>query len=241
MKKLFWILVVGCFCGGAIAQDPSAVCIQQLGGDERLQSLFKKAPLDISKGQPLEVMANQSKATAKEKAALSLLVSELDKCTELGADWRKQNYPPSINAYGSTYQSFLRAALADLYAGKLTFGDFAKVRDKEFTELRNKITFEVQQIQAQRDMEKRKQEQEARSAEDQRQANAVRQAEQAEAQRRYAEQQAMQADESRRQAALQLLLNQRQAQPYQVQPYQMPVPRTTSCNTIGNQAYCTTR
>ena len=123
----------------------------------------------------------------------------------------------------------------------MTFGDFAKVRDKEFTELRNKITFEVQQVQAQREVEKRKQEQEARSAEDQRQANAIRRTEQAEAQRRYAEQQAMQADESRRQAALQFLLNQRQAQPYQVQPYQMQVPRTTNCNTFGNQTNCTTR
>lgn len=227
MNKLIWIFLVGCICSVAKAQDPSAACYQQLGGDERFQLLFKKAPLDISKGQSLEVMANQSKATSKEKAALSILVSEIDKCTEIGAEWRNQNYPPSINAYSSSYQSFLRSALADLYAGKVTFGDFAKIRDKEFTELRNKIAFERQQIQAQREMEKRKQELAARSA--------------AEDQRRYVEQQEMQADESRRQAALQLLLNQRQTQPYQIQPYQMPTPRTTNCNTFGNQTNCTTK
>lgn len=241
MNKLVWILVAGCFCGGAIAQDPSAACIQQLGGDERLQSLFKKAPLDISKGQSLEVLANQSKATPKEKTALSVLVSELDRCTDLGADWRKQNYPASINGYGNTYQSFLRSAMAELYAGKLTFGDFAKARDKALTELLNKVSIEVQQIQAQRAGEKRQQEQEANVAEEQRRAAVRRSADQAEAQRRYEEQQAMQAEESRRQAAMQYLLNQRQAQPYQVQPYQMPVPRTTNCSTFGNQTNCTTR
>ncbi|MDP1742926.1 hypothetical protein [Polaromonas sp.] len=241
MKNLILVLVVGCFCGGAMAQDPSVACIQQLGGDDRLQSLFKKAPLDISKGQPLEVLANQSKATAKEKAALSILVSELDRCTELGADWRKQNYPASINGYGNTYQSFLRSAIAELYAGKLTFGDFAKARDRELTELLNKVSQEVQQIQAQRAGEKRQQEQAANAAEEQRRAAARRSADQAEAQRRYEEQQAMQAEESRRQATLQYLLNQRQVQPYQVQPYQIPIPKTTNCTTFGGQTNCITR
>lgn len=224
-----------------MAQDPSAACIQQLGGDERLQALFKKAPLDISKGQPLEVLANQSKATAKEKAALSILVSELDRCTELGADWRKQNYPASINGYGNSYQSFLRSAIADLYAGKLSFGDFAKARDREFTELLNKVNNEVQQLQAQRAANARQQEQAAATAEEQRKAEMRRSFEQAEARRHEAEQQAIRAEESRRQAAIQYLQNQRQMRPIQVQPYQMPVPTTTNCNTFGNQTNCTTR
>ena len=228
-----------------MAQDPTAACFQQVGGDDRLQSLFKKAPLDISKGQPLEVLANQSKATANDKAALSILVSEIDRCSALGADWRLQNYPASINAYLNTYHSLLRSAIADLYAGKLTFGDFAKARDREQTELINKVSVEVQQIQAQRDGDKRKQEQEANLADEQRRAAARRSAEQAQAlaqaQRRYEEQQAMQADESRRQAALQFFLNQRPVQPYQLQPFQMPVPKTTNCSTYGNQINCTTR
>lgn len=241
MNTLMWFIVLGCLPGVVMAQDPSAACIQRLGGDERLQHLFKKAPLDISKGQPLEVLANQSKATAREKSALSVLVSELDRCTELGADWRKQNYPASIIGYGNSYQSFLRSAIADLYAGKLSFGDFAKVREREFTELLNRINIEVQQLQAQRAADARLQEQAAVSAEEQRKAEVRRSFDQAEAQRRYAEQQAIQAEESRRQAAMQYLLNQRQAQPYQVQPYQMPVPRTTNCSTFGNQTNCTTR
>ena len=241
MNKLLCILVMSCFSGAAMAQDPSAACIQQLSGDERFQLLFKKAPLDITKGQPIEVLANQSKATPKDKAALSILVPKLDRCTVLGADWRKQNYPASINGYVSTYQSFLRSAMAEVYAGKMTFGDFAKVRGRELTELTNKVGIESQRIQAQRVTEMQQQEQEAKAEDEQRQATARRAAEQAEAQRRYGEQQAIQADESRRQAAMQFLLNQRQAQPYQMQPYQMPIPKTTNCSTYGNQTNCTTR
>jgi hypothetical protein len=188
MIKFVWFLVLSCCCCSAMAEDPSVACIQKLGGDDRLQSLFKKAPLDISKGQPLEVLANQSKATAKEKTALSILVSELDRCTELGADWRKQNYPASINGYGNTYQSFLRSAMAELYAGKLTFGDFAKARDRELTELLNKVSQEVQKIQAQRAGDKRQEEQAANDAEEQRKAAVRRSYEQAEAQGRYEEQ-----------------------------------------------------
>ena len=224
-----------------MAQDPSTACIQQLSGDVRLQSLFKKAPLDISKGQSLEVLANQTKATVKEKIALAILVSELDQCTELGIDWRKQNYPVSINGYVKSYQSFLRSTIANLYAGKLTFGDFAKTRDKEATELANKITAEVQQIEEQRAGEKRHREQEAIAVEEQNRVTAQRLAEQADAQRRYEQRQAVQADESRRQDALQYLLNQRQAQPFQLQPYQMPLPKTTNCSTYGNQTNCITR
>ncbi len=245
MYKVIWALLVLLSCGGALAQDPSAACVSELGEDARFLSLFKKAPLDISKGQPLEVLANPSKPTTKEKAVILILVSEIDRCTALGADWRKQNYPASINGYSNSYQSFLRSAIADLYAGKLSFGDFAKARDREFTELLNKVNFEVQQLQARRAEDTRQQEQAAKVADEQRRAAAQRSAEQAEAQRRYSEQQAMQADESRRQAALQYLLNQRQAQPYQmpvpVQPYQMPVPRTTNCTTYGNQMNCSTR
>jgi hypothetical protein len=249
MNKLIFALVVCGFCNGAIAQDPSVVCTQQLGEDGRFESLFKKAPLDISKGQSLEVLANQSKATAKEKIVLSTLMSELDRCNEVGADWRKQNYPASINGYGNSYRSFLRSAIADLYSGKLTFGDFAKARDRELTELVNKINIEVQQLQAQRtdaarlqqQEATRQQEQEAKAAEAQRQTEVRIWTEKVEAQRRFAAQQEMQAEESRRQAAMQYLLNQRQAQPYQIQPYQMPIPKTTNCTTFGNQTNCTTR
>lgn len=249
MNRVILIFVVVFACRSALAQDPSASCIQQLGGDQRLQLLFKKAPLDISKGQPLEVLANLTKPTIKEKAALSILVAELDRCTDVGSDWRRQNYPASINGYVNSYQSFLRSALADLYVGKITFGDFAKIRDREYAELLNKVNIEGQQLQTRRTETARQQEQEAarqkdqeaKAAEAQRQTEVRLWTEKVESQRRFAKQQEAQAEESNRQAAMQFLLNQRQARPSQMQPYQTPIPRTTNCSTFGNETNCTTR
>lgn len=247
MNRVILTFVVVFACRSALAQDPSVSCIQQLGGDQRLQLLYKKAPLDISKGQPLEVLANQSKPTTKEKAALSILVAELDRCTEVGSDWRKQNHPASINGYVNSYQSFLRSALADLYVGKITFGDFAKTRDREYAELLNKVNIEGRQLQARRADATRLQEQEAarqqepeaKAAEVQRQTEVRIWIEKVEAQRRFAAQQEMQADESKRQAAMQFLLNRRQEQPLYLPP--IPIPKTTNCSTYGNQTNCTTR
>lgn len=174
MNKLIWALVVIPFCGSVMAQSPTNSCVSQLGEDARFQSVFKKAPLDISKGQPLEVLGNQSKVTSNDKAALEIFVTELDRCWALGADWRKQNYPASINSYSNSHQSFLRLAIADLYAGKLTFGDFAKARDKAQTELLNKVDIEVGQIKAQRADEQQQQEQEAMRVAESRRQEAMR-------------------------------------------------------------------
>ena len=238
MNKLIWALAVIPFFGSAVAQSPTNTCASQLGEDAKFQSLFKKAPFDISKGQPLEVLGNQSKATLSDKAALEIFVTELDRCWALGADWRKQNYPASINGYSNSYQSFLRLAIADLYAGKLTFGDFAKARDKAQTEFLNKVNMEVGQIQAQRAGEKQQQEQQSSAA-------ALRSAERAEEQRRYeeqrlfAEQEAMRVAESRRQEAIRSFYESNKPQPLPI--IQLPQRRTTDCSTLGNYTTCTTR
>ena len=81
-----------------------------------------------------------------------------------------------------------------------------------------------------------------KQADEQRKADSRRVFEQQQAQRSYEAQQAAQADESRRQAVLQYLLNQRMNQ-NTAQPYRLPVPETstTDCRQYLNGVRCTTR
>lgn len=238
MNKINATIFALFFCNLAFAQNPSSPCLAQLKEDPKVQVLWEKLPFDVTKGQPLEVLANNSKPTSKEKAALSFFASEGERCLDLGAEWRQQNYPPAIISLFNTYRVEMVSALADLYAGKTTYGELAKFRAKRTADLQNSVDVVVRDLEIQRAANE-KQRREAAAQESQAQKQAQEQRDAIAQQQRFSEQQAQQQqEESRRQAALQFLRNQK---PYQVPLYQMPIPQTTNCTAFGNQMNCTTR
>ena len=247
MIKFVAALLVVFSCGKGLAQDPSADCFARLKGDDRIQSLIEKFPFDMSKAQSLEILANPMKAAAKDKAALSIWMSEGDRCAELGTDWRRKNYPASINALGNTYEATIKSAIADLYVGKLTFGEVAKIRAKEYAELQIRISVEVEKLQLQRADAARQRELADKQMEEQQKADSRRALEQQEYQRNIAQQQAARAEAARKQAILQyelddMLMNQKPTQvsrPLVIPP--MPKRVTTDCVRNGNYTNCTTR
>jgi hypothetical protein len=225
MKSTLLALSLLMFVNWSYAQDPSLVCIEELKSNQELQGLFKKIPVDVSKGQSLEVLANNTKPTANEKKLISTFIDALDACSNQGSGWREKNYPLSVNTLGAKYQSDFKIAASDLYGGKLTFGEFAKLRAKMMTEFIANLQAEVAKVKQdkaareQTDLERDRQRIEA-------------------AQAREAQREAM-AEETRRQAIIQMIRNQ---PPIQIQP--LPVPRapvTTNCNAYGNQMNCVTR
>lgn len=232
--------------------DPTIGCIDQLRVDARFQSLFEKMPIDITKGQPLEVLASKSKVTTKEKNALSLFTAEGEKCFALGSEWRQKNYLPSVVNLLEKYRVDVLSVLADLYSGNLTFGATAKTRAKLLTEFNSNLSGIIRDTQALRETaEKQRLESEAKESEakvardlniqlqlerDQRQEQYTREREQ------FANQQAEQQQlENRRNALLPYLM--KPYQPYQLPAYQMPIQRqqNTNCTVNGNQMNCTTR
>lgn len=112
-------------------------CLQQLIADTKVKPLTGKLAFDLDKPQPLEMLANPSKATLKEKVALNFYSTEWQRCQELGADWRKRKLGPDIAALFSTLQVDLSAGLADLYAGQIAYGSVAKLRAKQWIEFKN--------------------------------------------------------------------------------------------------------
>lgn len=230
MKRLAQGVFSSVLCFAAYAQDPSAACLEQLRNDPRYLPVAEKVPFDVTKGQPIELLASTAKPNAAEKAALSFLATEGERCYELGDRWRTENYGPEISGYMLTYRVDLVSAMADLYAGKITFGDLAKFRAKQMAELKSKVDLAVARVKASRDAAQ--------------QAAAARQQEEDARLRQYQEAQARQAEESRRQAALMLLMNRPQLQAPRLQPYVMPVPaprQSTNCTSYvtGNQLHTT--
>lgn len=224
LALLVLVLLVGSGAASrASAQDPSTACIMQMKDDPRLQMLWIKYPFDASTGQSLEVLSNPDKPTADEQAALSYVATEGERCFDLGADWRKGNYPSQVNALLATYRVDTLSAMADLYAGKVTFGEMAKTRARLLSDLLNQAQAVASKLKADREVEAHRQ----RDIAEQR-ANA-------EAQQEGAAKQ--QAETARRQALLQILMQAQRTT--QIPPPRQPI--TTNCWGLGNNINCTTR
>ena len=107
------------------AQDTQAVkqyCAKEYA-DPRLDPLRSKIVLPIIVGtpQPIEILANRERPTAQERPVILLLSQLREDCNKYALD---QLGPPP--AYRAASHDRVSEALADLYAGDLTYGGFAK-------------------------------------------------------------------------------------------------------------------
>lgn len=225
-----------------VAIDPTVVCMDELKANTDLQDLYKKLPLDVSKGQSLEVLSNNSKPTAIEKKHILKFMDLIEGCSREGSEWRTKNYPLVINNLGAKYQTDIKIAMADLYSGKLTFGELAKIRTKTMTDFMANLLSEVAKIKEERAMQEEAVAKKAQSdLERERQrieAIRDRNAQLSAEREAIAEQNAAIAAEGRRQIILQ---NYMRSLPM-FQPIPMPrEPITTNCNAFGNQVNCVTR
>lgn len=249
MKKyiIFCIGILGaCY---SLAQDPTVLCATELKADARVQILADKLVFDETKWQALEVLANKSKPTAKEKIALSVFAAESERCLELGADWRLKTYPAAINTLLSNFRVESVTALSDLYGDNISYGEFARFRVKKMNELKNSIDTVNRELQVQEEIikkqredalikwaEKKNSEFQANRATEQRQALAMQEQEKA---RQVQE-------EARNQALVKQSIDNLKLQLNTPNPYYKPLPtiqrpQTTNCIRYGNQVDCVTR
>jgi len=143
---------------------------------------------------------------------------------------------------GAKFESDIKIGIADLYSGKLTFGELAKIRTKMMTDFIAKLQLEVAKIKEERSLQEEVIAKKAQSdlERDRQRAEAIqdRNAQIAAEREATAAQNAAMAEEARRQAVLQYYM--RSLPTYQ--PLPMPrAPVTTNCNAFGNQLNCVTR
>jgi len=207
----------------AQTNDPSAECFSALETNPELQILKGKVALGNVSGQTLEILANDKKPSSAEKVALAKWDALRQPCIKQSSDWSHSHYAPNVAVILERLISQFKSNLADLYAGKITYGQFAKARQTNADNARAEAVNIDQQNQS------------TNIQNQQRQQQLNQQAQQAEAQ-----------NQAQRNAlATQMILNNK---PYQAPaPYQMPqlqtpnAPVNTNCRMIGNTMNCTTQ
>lgn len=104
-------------------QDVKAYCAQRMA-DDRIDPLRDKIllPLTIGEPQPIEMLANRSFATTDaERKAILALAEAHTVCNKFASE--RLGAPPG---YRASSHDRITAALSELYAGDITYGEFAK-------------------------------------------------------------------------------------------------------------------
>ena len=162
LNAALFLMAVAFSCN-ALAGDPSVECLEQLKSNDELQILKGKIALGSVDDQTLEILSNDDVPTKNEKEAISNWVRKRQGCKQLGAEWRSKNYSPTLIPIVNGYYSDFTSLTADLYAKKISYGDFAKGRAKIEQEFEKDMADEEQQIQEQKQAEKQQQESDIQS------------------------------------------------------------------------------
>lgn len=131
-------------------------CLAKISDRPSAKLLHGKFSIQTRSKLSLAQLSDPTKANSLEKGALSDLVSEWESCLEIAEDWRKQNYPSSINGLYSVYWVDLKTIYADLYSGKLSFGEALRLRLKLETDFNNKLDALIGEIQEKAASEERR-------------------------------------------------------------------------------------
>lgn len=126
------------FTNEANAGIPVADCEAQITANKGLQILKGKMDLLNSDNQPIEILTNDNVPSRKEKEAIALWIKEQRRCSKPGIDYYKgQSLAIGAILEKAYSETFLSAA--DLYQGKITYGDFARASVKRHQDVKEQV------------------------------------------------------------------------------------------------------
>jgi len=135
MKNIYCIgasLILLCGCQAMmpkpIPPDLSGQCISNLANNPELMVIRTKVALGGLDTQTVEMLANSQKPNASEKVALLKWDSLRQPCIKMSQEWLSQYGEQNISVINDRVANEFKVLLADLYAGKITYGEFAKGR-----------------------------------------------------------------------------------------------------------------
>ncbi len=113
----------------SIPPDPAGACKKDLAHRPEFSIIADKLALVDTSQQTFEMLSNISKPNATEKTAIAEWVKAKQYCFGQSREWRSQyNAPTILAAIQETGVSTFLNLTADLYNGKLTYGEYAKAR-----------------------------------------------------------------------------------------------------------------
>lgn len=136
------------------AADPTNICMRRVTEDPFIiTQLASKAGIGRPGNPSIEMLADKSRANAEEKQALSTYSAERQKCIDLGASYRRQNYPAQVTMTMEQGAQNIALLLAKLYAGDITFGEYNELRMKNASEARSRLADYDQSIRREQQAE----------------------------------------------------------------------------------------
>lgn len=137
------------------ADDPARPCFTSLPTNERWSMLNAKIPLDSPRQATLQMLADSSKPSDQEREALSQWANARKLCADMGLAFRHRHAPPGVASVYDRQQTALLQAIAALYAGDLTYGQFNVQRQRigtqtnaEYDSLRSQQVQQASQAQS---------------------------------------------------------------------------------------------
>lgn len=111
--------------------DPSRSCFQGQEIDPRFEALKPRlGAIARADRATIEMLASNDKATNDEKAVLSLWAKSRQECAEMGRLYRERNAPPGWQTAFDAQQNTIIQAIASLYSGNITYGQFVAERQR---------------------------------------------------------------------------------------------------------------
>lgn len=112
------------------ADDPTSHCLRALDGMPQLASIGKRTPLFNANTATVEMLADAGHPSEQEKAELSLWAKMRTDCVAQGRSFRAQYAPPGWSNVVEAAQVEVLQAIASLYAGTATYGQFNRDRQQ---------------------------------------------------------------------------------------------------------------
>ncbi len=113
-------------------------CEAQIVANKSFQILKGKLDLLYTANPSIEILANSKVPSKTEKAAISLWVEEQKRCSAPGIAYYRSQSPEVGAIYERAYTEMYISA-ADLYQGKISYGEFAKAGVRRHQEIRERI------------------------------------------------------------------------------------------------------
>jgi hypothetical protein len=112
--------------------NPELACVEAVARRADLAPIAGKIWLGGALSQPAAFFALADKASESDKLVIAAWVNLRRECSRQGQAWVQQYAPPEFAALVSKSNSAYLSLTADLYAGKISYGDYAKARAKLF-------------------------------------------------------------------------------------------------------------
>lgn len=109
-------------------EDPSIACFNAMADNPSLAPLQGKIVLKIGDHPGLSMLSDDRRPTKREKEAIEVWGREAQRCFDTGHDYRAGAYTPVVATLIDESMHSLDVLAAELYAGKLTYGQFNQQR-----------------------------------------------------------------------------------------------------------------